>query len=115
VRAGGGGVGGRGGGVGCVPSMAHEGVLDWKERRHGRAQAHFALDDVRLRGVEARLGGEPSDEDVYAEEGSGVEDAHAVQPAKKQRLVGCVGGEERAGGGYKVSPEGAKYELTLKV
>ena len=116
--------GGGGGLAGCVPSMAHESVLHWKEWRHRGAQAHFALDDVRLSGVEAGLGREPSDEDVYAEEGGGVEDAHAVQPAKKIWLVGCrqriarrkrVGGEEKAGGGYKVSPEGAKYELTLKV
>ena len=66
--------------------MTHEGVLYRKEGGYCRSKAHAAFDDVRVCGVEARLAGEPADEYVYAEEGGGVENAHAVGP-EKQNVV----------------------------
>ncbi len=52
---------------------------------------------MRLGRVEAGFSEEPAQEDVYAEEGGGVQDAHVVQPARGNSCQRVERGMNRKG------------------
>jgi hypothetical protein len=74
--------------------MARERIFDGEQRGNGSAQAHAAFDDMRLRGVEARFCGKPTEKNKNAKERDAVDDAHAVEP--NNVLTGRLGGCARA-------------------